>query len=179
MMSAPRITSLLFTGSGLAILGYCCLLRVDTWLFQKREACPIPSESLPKASGVVGRITIPRLAISAVIVEGTSETSLRRAVGHIPETALPGEPGNVGLAGHRDTFFRALRSVRRGDVILLATTRGEFRYRVVGTRVVSPRAVEVLDPDPAGRETLTLVTCYPFYFVGAAPSRFIVRAERP
>jgi sortase A len=151
---------------------------MDSWMFQKNEARPIPSESRPAADGVVGRITLPRLAISALIVEGTSETSLRHAVGHIAETALPGEPGNVGLAGHRDSFFRGLRNVRRGDAIVLATTRGEFRYQVVGTRVVSPRDVEVLDPDPAGREILTLVTCYPFYFVGAAPNRFIVRAEK-
>jgi sortase A len=91
-------------------------------------------------------------------------------------TALPGQRGNVGIAAHRDTFFRPLRNIQRDDVIVLTTLRGEYRYRVVSTKVVSPYDVEVLNSD--GTEILTLVTCYPFYFVGSAPERFIVRAER-
>jgi sortase A len=101
---------------------------------------------------------------------------MRRAVGHIPGTALPGERGNVGISGHRDTFFRPLRNIQRNDIIILTTLVSEYRYRVVSTRIVSPNDVAVLDQN--GSETLTLVTCYPFYFVGSAPNRFIVRAER-
>jgi len=109
-------------------------------------------------------------------MEGTSSATLRRAAGHISGTALPGQPGNVGISAHRDTFFRPLRNIRRNDLITLTTALGEYRYRVVSTRVVSPQDVAVLDP--AGNQILTLVTCYPFYFIGAAPNRFIVRAER-
>ena len=89
---------------------------------------------------------------------------------------MPGQPGNVGIAGHRDTFFRPLRNIQRDDIITLTTLRGEYRYRVVSTKMVSPADVAVLNPD--GKEILTLVTCYPFYFVGSAPKRFIVRAAR-
>jgi sortase A len=128
------------------------------------------------SGGLIGRMEIPRLGLSVVVIEGTSETTLRRAAGHIAGTALPGQPGNVGISGHRDTFFRPLRNIRRDDIITLTTLLGEYRYRVISTRIVPPTNVAVLDPD--GTELLTLVTCYPFYFVGPAPSRFIVRAER-
>jgi sortase A len=125
---------------------------------------------------LIGRIEIPRLGLSVIVVEGVDRRILRRSVGHIPGTALPGQPGNVGISGHRDTFFRPLRNIRRDDIITLTTLLGDYRYRVLSTKIVSPSDVEVLD---AGEnEILTLVTCYPFYFVGPAPDRFIVRAER-
>ncbi len=112
-----------------------------------------------------------------VVVEGTGETALRRAVGHISSwTALPGQAGNIGIAAHRDTFFRPLRNIRRDDVITLTTLGGEYRYRVVSTKVVKPSNIAVLNSD--GNEILTLITCYPFYVVGSAPDRFIVRAKR-
>ncbi len=95
-------------------------------------------------------------------VEGTGELALRRAAGHITGTGLPGQPGNIGIAGHRDTFFRPLRKIQRDDIITLTTARGQFRYRVVSMNVVSPNDVAVLNPN--GHEILTLVTCYPFYF---------------
>jgi sortase A len=125
---------------------------------------------------LIGRIEIPRLGLSVIVVEGVDRLILRRSVGHIPGTALPGQPGNVGISGHRDTFFRPLRNIRQDDIITLTTLLGEYRYRVVSTKVVSPSDVAVLDPSE--NEILTLVTCYPFYFVGRAPGRFIVRAER-
>jgi sortase A len=127
-------------------------------------------------SGLIGRIEIARLGLSVMIMEGDDGKTLRRAAGHVPGTALPGQPGNVGITAHRDTFFRPLRNIQMDDVITLTTLQGEYRYRVVSTKVVSPQDVEVLDS--TGGEILTLVTCYPFYFVGAAPNRFIVRAER-
>ena len=119
---------------------------------------------------------IPRLDMSVIVAEGTSEATLRRAGGHIQGTSLPGRPGNVGIAGHRDRLFRPLRNIRQDDVITLTTLEGEYRYRVESIRIVSPSDVAVLNSD--GHEILTLVTCYPFYFVGPAPDRFIVRARR-
>jgi sortase A len=139
----------------------------------KASSAPMP---VIGPDGLIGRMEILRLGLSVVVVEGTDKPTLRRAAGHITGTGLPGQPGNVGIAAHRDTFFRPLRNIQRDDVITLTTLRGEFHYRVVSTKIVSPYDVAVLNPD--GNEILTLVTCYPFYFVGAAPDRFIVRAER-
>jgi sortase A len=170
------------------LLGYSGFVLADTWAFQRRQdvrlqqllrpvitpaalAAPVATDD-----GLIGRIEVSRLGISVIVMEGDSEITLQRAVGHIVGTALPGQPGNVALAGHRDSFFRPLRNIRVGDVIALTTPGGEFRYRVDSTRIVNPDDVSVLDSD--SHEILTLVTCYPFYFVGAAPSRFIVRAER-
>jgi LPXTG-site transpeptidase (sortase) family protein len=98
------------------------------------------------------------------------------ASGHITGTGMTATPGKVGIAAHRDTFFRLLRNVRKDDVITLTTASAEYRYRVVSTKVVYPDDVSVLNAN--GQEVLTLVTCYPFFFVGSAPDRFIVRAER-
>ena len=182
-------------GAAVLMLGYCGFVLADTWMFQNRErqlldhmlydrqaanggAIQMASgNSLPAlAHGLIGRIDIPRLGVSAMVIEGTSGRILRRAVGHISGTAFPGQPGNVGISGHRDTFFRPLRNIQRNDIITLTTLFGEYRYRVVSTRIVGPSNVAVLNP--GGNEMLTLVTCYPFYFVGSAPNRFIVRAER-
>ena len=123
---------------------------------------------------MVGRLVIPRLDLSVMVREGANESTLSRAVGHIPGTELPGQMGNVGLAGHRDTFFRPLAKIKKSDHINLQTDHGTFRYVVTGTQIVSPRDVAVLKAS-AGK-TLTLVTCYPFYYVGSAPKRFIVHA---
>ena len=127
-------------------------------------------------SSRLGRIEIRTVGVAAMILEGTNDVALRRAVGHIPGTALPGQKGNVAIAGHRDTFFRGLRNVHRGDAITLTTLRGSYRYQVDSTEVVDPHDAEVLDESDDA--TLTLITCYPFYFVGSAPRRFIVRAHK-
>ena len=127
-------------------------------------------------SGLIGRIEIARLGLSVMVIEGDDGKTLRRAAGHVPGTALPGQHGNVGITAHRDTFFRPLRNIQMDDVITLTTLQGIYHYRVVSTKVVSPGDVEVLNS--TGGEVLTLVTCHPFYFVGAAPNRFVVRAER-
>ena len=135
------------------------------------------SQPRPRSEGsLVGRIEIPRVGVSAIVLEGVENRTLRRGVGHIPETALPAAGGNVGLAGHRDSFFRGLKDVRKNDIITLKTLDGTFQYRVEWTRVVDPEDTEVLAD--ADEPALTLVTCYPFYYVGSAPQRFIVRAER-
>ena len=163
----------------------------DEWraMFGKNPVSPLPAERLspsklkeeavpahpPSPAGVIGRLDIPGLHLSAMVREGADAGTLHRAVGHIPGTALPGMEGNVGLAGHRDTFFRPLRNIQVNDPIELETERATYRYVVESTRVVGPRDVRVL-ASSAGGETLTLVTCYPFYYVGSAPKRFIVRA---
>jgi sortase A len=124
----------------------------------------------------LGRIEISAIGLSAMILEGTDARTLRRAVGHIPGTPLPGQQGNVAITGHRDTFFRPLRNIGKEDEIRLTTLTGSYRYRVDSIKVVEPEDTEVLDNSDDA--ILTLVTCYPFYFVGPAPKRFIVRAHR-
>ena len=133
----------------------------------------------PEASSLaphdwLGRLEIPRLDVSVMVREGADDAALESGVGHIPGTALPGAPGNAALAGHRDTFFRALRGVRPGDEIQWTSLQESDKYIVESTRIVDPSQTEVLDPTPEPR--LTLVTCYPFGYIGAAPKRFIVRA---
>jgi sortase A len=111
-----------------------------------------------------------------MVHEGIDGKTLRLAVGHIPSTALPGQTGNVGVAGHRDTFFRRLKDLRTTDEIQFSTSRGKFRYVVESLMVVEPDNVEVLTA--SGTNVLTMVTCYPFFYVGNAPKRFIVRARQ-
>jgi LPXTG-site transpeptidase (sortase) family protein len=123
----------------------------------------------------LGRVDIPRLDISVMLLDGVDDATLRFGLGHIPGTALPGQPGNAGIAGHRDTFFRGLSRIREDDEIAVKTLTGEYRYVVDTIKIVDPDDVGVLDN--SGRPTLTLVTCYPFYLVGPAPKRFIVQAS--
>jgi sortase A len=125
---------------------------------------------------VLGRIEISAIGLTAMILEGTDARTLRRAVGHIPGTPLPGQRGNVAITGHRDTFFRPLRNIRKDDEIRLTTLSGSYRYWVDSIKVVEPEDTKVLNSSDDA--ILTLVTCYPFYFVGPAPKRFIVRAHR-
>ena len=187
-----RWTRGILIASAVCLLGYSGFVLLDSRIFQGAEdrqlerllIAPGPTAqpvsfadaSPARAGGLIGRMEIQRLGISAIVMEGTSTNTLRRALGHISGTALPGHPGNVGISGHRDTFFRPLRNIEPNDIITLTTARGEYRYRVLSTRIVDPSDVAVLAPSE--KETLTLVTCYPFYFVGPAPSRFVVRAEK-
>lgn len=125
---------------------------------------------------VLGRIEIPRIGVSAIVRDGDDEATLAVAVGRIPGTARLGERGNMALAGHRDSFFRELRHIRRNDVIRFRGQGTGYEYRVDSTEVVGPGETRVLAP--SGNAILTLVTCYPFGYVGSAPDRFIVRATR-
>lgn len=124
----------------------------------------------------VGALEIVRVGLSGVVVEGDDDAVLDRAIGHLPDTPLPWQDGNSALAAHRDTLFRPLRDVRSGDVLRLKTPYGDFDYRVRETLIVKPRDVWVLDPTPTSM--LTLISCYPFSYIGHAPERFIVRADR-
>jgi sortase A len=146
--------------------------------FQPRQPAPPPQElRKPLTEGeLVGRIEIPRLGISTIVLEGVGTKTLRRGVGHIPETAPPGGAGNVGLAAHRDSFFRGLKDIRKNDMIRLKTLNGTYQYRVEWTEIVTPEDTQVLTD--VGVPELTLVTCYPFYYVGSAPKRFIVHAQQ-
>ena len=129
-----------------------------------------------EAGAPIGRLEIPRIGLTAVVAEGDDERTLKLAVGHLPDTPLPWQEGNSALAGHRDSFFRPLRHIQVGDDIHFTTERGTLRYRVTRHTVVDPAELWVLNPSPTA--ALTLITCYPFDYVGPAPRRFIVHAER-
>jgi len=173
------ICRVLFVLGSLA-LGYAGFGFGDSHLYQaveirKFERAAGPTKAQIFAEGdVLGEIQIPRLEMDSIVVQGDSNAALRRAIGHVSESALPGQQGNIVLAGHRDTFFRPLRNVRQGDEIVLKTGNGSFHYRVESTEVVAPSDVQVMAP--SNRYDLTFVTCFPFYFVGPAPKRFIVHA---
>ena len=190
MSRAARYASRVLLALGVFALGYVAYVVIDEQIYQARElkrfeqqragadaaalAPPAPVPPLPVEGAPIGEIQIARLGVSVMVVQGESEPILQRAVGHLARTALPGSEGNVVLAGHRDTFFRKLSDINPDDEIVLTTPDGTFHYFVERTNIVEPQDVWVLNPtnDP----TLTLVTCYPFVYVGSAPHRFIVRA---
>jgi sortase A len=134
------------------------------------------SLKLPSPAARIGRLTIPRLRLTAMVREGVDSNTLRVAVGHLPETPLPGQAGNVAVAGHRDTFFRGLKNVRARDEIEFSTPAGDFKYEVESLSIVEPDNLKVIGP--SSENVLTLVTCYPFSYVGSAPQRFVVRAKQ-
>jgi len=179
---AQRIVARLLLTAGLLMLAYAAYVVIDAKAYQANEQRRFAharhdATTAPALvdGGAIGEIQIPRLGLRAMVVQGDSAAILQRAVGHLADTALPGESGNVVLAGHRDTFFRPLKRVLAGDAITLKTRDGDFAYLVESTAVVPPSDVQVLQP--TGGRVLTLITCFPFSFVGSAPDRFIVRAR--
>lgn len=140
--------------------------RIAEWRATQTASAPPP----------LAVLRIPRLGVEAPVLEGTDDWTLNRGVGHIEDTAAPGVDGNVGIAGHRDGFFRPLKDVTTGDLLEVETRAGVAQYHVDHVWIVDPDEVSVLDPTPL--PAVTLVTCYPFYYVGSAPQRFIVRAVR-
>lgn len=173
---------------GIVTLGWCARVVSEAWLIQRaalsvleQRAALHPITSVPSGVATIARGTplaqlqVPRIGLSAVVLEGDDDRTLRLGPGHIAGTAMPGEEGNIAIAGHRDTFFRPLRNIRRGDEIVLVVGQGRFQYRVSSLRVVTPDDLGVLAP--TGHSSLTLVTCYPFSMFGHAPERFIVRAD--
>jgi sortase A len=182
--------------AGLFTLAYVAYVVVETSAYQAdqrrvfaeaRSASPpeppssVPVADAPPAAAIprdgewLGEIEIPRLGIDVGVVQGESPRLLERAAGHVTDTPLPGEPGNVVFAAHRDTFFRPLEHVQPGDQITVKTRTGDFHYVVESTIVVGAGDLWVLAP--IGGRTLTLITCFPFGYIGAAPDRFVVRAR--
>jgi sortase A len=168
------------TAFGILALGYYGFLlwkagRSQVLGLQELERPKLSSSvKKPHSGDVVGRLDIPRLGLSTVVFEGADDDVLDRGAGHVAGSALPGDRGNVVLAAHRDTFFRPLRKIRIGDKVRVHAQDRYSTYVVESTKVVEPRDTYVLKPttEPA----LTLITCYPFRFVGSAPDRFVVRA---
>jgi sortase A len=153
-----------------------------------KSAKPFPATPPPVEGTLLGRVAIDRLGLSAIVREGVSAHTLSTAVGHIPSTSLPGQNGNFAIAAHRDTLFRALKDIRTGDLVNFQSAAGSYTYRVAATKIVKPADVSVLRADggglivaPSGEQgpdkLLTMITCYPFYYVGSAPERFIVEAR--
>lgn len=145
----------------------------------------------PAEGALLGRVGISRLNLSAIVREGVDAKTLSIAVGHVPSTALPGQIGNFAIAAHRDTLFRALKDIQKGDLVTFQSPDGTYTYQVVATKIVKPSNVTVLGSDGGGiisdddqpsqatdkSRLLTMITCYPFYYVGSAPKRFVVEAE--
>jgi sortase A len=177
----------------LICLAYYSVVSVHTWRYQRAaksqveqmvsiERPPaartvVPDAAKPLQSGeLIGRVDIPRLKLSAAVAEGDDDRTLGKAVGHLPDTPLPWQRrGNVALAAHRDGLFRKLENIRVGDDVRIVTERGDYHYQVKKTHIVEPDDVWVIAPTET--PTITLITCYPFSFVGNAPHRFIVQAE--
>lgn len=171
--------------AGIAFLGGALAATVHRWDYQARQERAIvhvDGAVIPQTREtavdprVIGMIEIPRVGVRAIVREGTDDETLALAVGHLPGTAHPGQRGNTVLAGHRDTFFRGLREIRVHDEVLLLIPPLIYAYRVESLEVIAPEETRVLEATKD--EALTLVTCYPFQYVGHAPNRFIVRAKR-
>ncbi len=175
--------------AGMVALGFVGLNLLDARLYQAsaKRSLETQVQTLKEIGSsqfrppvepgdVLGRIDIPRLGMSFAVLQGTNSRMLRLGAGHIEGTPLPGEPGNSGIAGHRDTFFRELRNIRQNDEIQLQTPTELLHYEVDWVKVVKPDDITVLAPTTGS--ALTLVTCYPFYFVGSASERFIVHARQ-
>jgi sortase A len=139
------------------------------------ERVKLYQANLGKSADALGVLRIPRLKLEVPVLEGTDELTLNRGVGRIAGTSRPGQGGNMGIAGHRDGFFRQLKNIGAGDLLEFVTTSRTDVYEVDRVRITSPTEVSVLQPRT--RASLTLVTCYPFYFVGPAPRRYVVEAS--
>jgi sortase A len=193
-----RVASRVLIVAGLAMLAWYAVLSIDASAAQRLArqslelAASVPEQPtsvapavLPSIARKVGppvrgealaALSIPRVQLSAVVLHGSDARTLRRGPGHVENTALPGEPGNIVVAGHRDSFFRPLRHVAVGDDVFLEAAHARVHYRVASVRVVDAHDVSVLAPTASA--TLTLITCYPFWVMGNAPDRFVVRAIR-
>ena len=160
------VWSLVATHSGAQDFSRWSAERVRAWSDTQNTQPPPP----------LAVLRIPRIGLEVPVLAGTDEWTLNRAVGHIEGTTAPGDDGNVAIAGHRDGFFRALDGIGIGDLLELETSGGVDRYRVQRVWIVDPEEASVVDATES--PSVTLVTCYPFYYVGSAPQRFIVRGVR-
>jgi sortase A len=184
-----RWTHYVFTITGILAISYVALVLLGARVYQHHAALTLAKQvqaeenpagprqaSVPGEGDLLGRIEIPRIGLSVAVLQGTTKRTLLMGVGHMAGTALPGQSGNIGIAGHRDTFFRDLKDIRSSDRILLRTASGVIAYEVEWIQITSPGDGSILSPTTAS--SLTLVTCYPFHFIGAAPERYVVHARR-
>jgi sortase A len=184
-----RWTQRLLLIAGILALSYVALILLNARLYQNAASHTLeqqihaeeqhtasPSRPAVKEGDVLGKMEIPRLGLSVAVLQGTKSKTLMHGVGHIEGTALPGEMGNIGIAGHRDTYFRVLKDIRKDDEIQLQTASGIARYEVDWIQITAPRDGTIVSP--TSESALTLVTCYPFYYVGASPERYVVHAHR-
>lgn len=148
--------------------------RISRETIVGRRPSALVNRPSPRTGSVLGKFQVPRLELSYVVLEGTDNRTLDKSIGHVAGTARIGEPGNIGIAGHRNTHFRKLEWIRRGDEVVLSGSAGEYRYHVEWVRLFDPDDLEVLNPEHG--PAVTLVTCFPFEYVGSAPLRFVVRA---
>lgn len=174
------IVTLAYAGGTAAYAGI--YQQYQSWKFEQEAAAAmvikadIVEEAVDLREGdLVGKLEVPRIGISVMVLQGMEEDTLIAGAGHVPGTPLPGAEGNVAIAAHRDTFFRKLEGIAPGDSIQVATIRRTYEYIVDSTEVVDPEDTRPMES--RARPELTLITCYPFYFVGAAPKRFIVHAR--
>lgn len=173
-------------------LGWVAMARIDAAIFERAARASLPATETPSSGSggelenepaparlaigdVVGILDVPRLGLSEVVAEGDEDAILDVAVGHLPDTPLPWQPGNTAMAGHRDGHFRPLKDIAVGDTIRLRTKFGTFTYSVSRTLIVTPDDLTVLAPTPD--RSLTLITCYPFSYIGRAPKRFVIQAR--
>ena len=187
-MSTLRWFERVFLIIGIGCLGWAGATWVEAYRFQHQQGgvFEVSGRTSQRATAVrpdaveapapIGRLRIPRVGVSVVVMPGDDHATLSKAVGHLSDTKFPWNGGNTALAGHRDTFFQPLERVQAGDEIHFETSRGRFQYRVRRTLVVEPEDLWVLDQ--SATPTLTLITCYPFRYIGPAPKRFIVQADR-
>jgi sortase A len=172
----------LFLWAGVVMLGYAggtaayseAFQRYQERKFENIRAAPVSKAPDLHEGDLVGRLEVPRIGLSVIVLQGIEESTLLSGVGHVPGTPLPGIKGNVAIAGHRDTFFRKLKGIVRGDRIRVSIGARVHEYVVASTETVDPENTSVMES--GSRSELTLITCYPFYFVGSAPKRFIVHA---
>jgi len=184
-----RWTQRILLLTGVLALCYVALVLIGARLYQRDASLTLEKQihaeaehraALPKITikegDVLGRIEIPKIGVSVAVLEGTASRTLRLGVGHIEGTSLPGEPGNIGIAGHRDTYFRGLKDIRNDDEIVLQTASGAATYKVDWIQITDPRDGAIVSSTT--QPGLTLVTCYPFHYIGAAPERYVVHASK-
>lgn len=202
--STLKLLQISLIGAGLCGVGYYLYSISDQYVYQSYQSWALDQqirgrkkpETAPVSKAArgdsLGRIEIPRLNVSTMVREGVDAETLSVSAGHVPSTAFPDQAGNFVVAAHRDTLFRAIRNVRRGDVVTFESPHATYQYEVEATKIVDPSDVSVLAPNGGGimlplryaaatrldsERLLTLITCYPFYFIGPAPKRFIVEAR--
>ena len=182
--SPRRIVSLALLLIGLTLLGYVGSQYWDMYHSQRQleaqwehqQLATMPAAGQPKAAvamaDLLTRVSIPKIKLDAIVVEGASRKQLSIGPGHMMQTAMPGEPGNAVITGHRDTFFRHIYELQKGDEIVVRRNGQTYKYQVTGKRIVKPEDVSVLKQTKDAQ--LTLITCYPTYYIGPAPERLVV-----